>query len=91
LLSYNFAGNIRELSNLIERAMIIETGPYITDSSIVVEKCFSNNELKSIDEVIKEHILKVLRHTNFDKKKASEILKIDRSTLYRKLKEYEIL
>ncbi|MDK2793348.1 MAG: hypothetical protein PWQ25_2211 [Deferribacteres bacterium] len=91
LLSYNFAGNIRELSNLIERAMIIETGPYITDSSIIVEKCFSNNELKSIDEVIKEHILKVLRHTNFDKKKASEILKIDRSTLYRKLKEYEIL
>ncbi|KAA0257821.1 sigma-54-dependent Fis family transcriptional regulator [Deferribacter autotrophicus] len=91
LLAYDYPGNVRELSNLIERAMIIETSSYITDSSIIIEKRSSNNDMKDLDEVIKEHILKVLQYTNFDKKKASEILKIDRSTLYRKLKEYKII
>jgi len=92
LLSYNYPGNVRELSNIIERALIIETNSYISPSSIIIsDRVEGGKKLKSIDEVIKEHIIKVLNYTKYDKKKAAEILKIDRSTLYRKLKDYKIL
>jgi transcriptional regulator of acetoin/glycerol metabolism len=46
--------------------------------------------IPSLQEIEKEHIIKVLQHTNWHLAKASESLQISRSTLWRKIKEYEI-
>ncbi|GBD98330.1 transcriptional regulatory protein ZraR [bacterium BMS3Abin07] len=92
LKNYSFPGNVRELSNLIERAMIIEKGNMITLESLTYMP-FKNIEIPpgKLDNVIKDHILQVIEMAEGDKSRASEILGIDRSTLYRKLKEYGFL
>ncbi|UOD34934.1 sigma-54-dependent Fis family transcriptional regulator [Deferribacteraceae bacterium V6Fe1] len=92
LLSYDYPGNIRELSNIIERAMIIESNEStITSTSIITEKTFEYEEKDlSLSDMEKRHIMNVLRKNNYDKVKTASILQIDRSTLYRKLKEYNL-
>ncbi|ADR19157.1 sigma-54-dependent transcriptional regulator [Calditerrivibrio nitroreducens] len=91
LLSYTYPGNVRELSNIIERAMIIENGGnVITSSSIITEKIDNCEEDLSLAEVEKRHIMNLLKKNNYDKVKTASMLKIDRSTLYRKLKEYNL-
>jgi len=92
LLSYDYPGNVRELSNIIERAMIIESNECtITSTSIITEKTFGHEEKElSLSDIEKRHIMNVLRKNNYDKVKTAAILQIDRSTLYRKLKEYNL-
>ncbi|MCB4203651.1 sigma-54 dependent transcriptional regulator [Deferribacterales bacterium Es71-Z0220] len=92
LLSYDYPGNVRELSNIIERAMIIESNECtITGTSIITEKTFGHEEKElSLSDIEKRHIMNVLRKNNYDKVKTAAILQIDRSTLYRKLKEYNL-
>ena len=90
LKNYYWPGNIRELENVIQRAIIM------SDSFVDVEHLpehikyqidFSKtNKLLSLKEFEKSYILKVLKATNNNKTKAAEILKIDRKTLREKLK-----
>ncbi len=97
LLRYDWPGNVRELENVMERAVILnEGGPIrITDlpekvvrgparkGSLVID-----TPCLSLDELEKEYILKVLQYTSWQKKRASGILGINPSTLYRKLVGY---
>ncbi len=91
LLSYSWRGNVRELRNVVERAVLFAEGEVIEDSDIhclvPVDSC---NASETLEDIEKQHILKVLRQVNFNKKKASEILGIPLRTLYRKLKAYGI-
>ncbi|MCL7762881.1 sigma-54 dependent transcriptional regulator [Polaribacter sp. Z014] len=90
LINYNWPGNIRELENVIQRAIIM------SDRFVDVEHLpehikyqidFSKtNKLLSLKEFEKTYILKVLQATNNNKTKAAEILQIDRKTLREKLK-----
>lgn len=91
LLKYDFPGNIRELSNIIERAMIIENGEEIRVSSISLCNFKSFGNCLSLAEMEKRHILYILDITGGDKSKTAKLLDIDRSTLYRKLKDYNVL
>jgi DNA-binding NtrC family response regulator len=88
LLSYSYPGNVRELSNIIERAVILETRGQITPVSLRLSGGSSSGSLKKLDDVVREHILAVLNEAGGNKAKAAEILGVDTSTVYRRLKEY---
>jgi len=89
LQSYDYPGNIRELSNIIERAMILEQGELLGCESLNLG-CPIEADTLSLDAVMKRHILKILDIAGGNRQKAAEILGVDTSTVYRKLKEFGI-
>jgi DNA-binding NtrC family response regulator len=95
LVGYNFPGNIRELRNIIERAVILTDGNVLLPSSLPNDLFYENKNYSTpmtekLDEVEKLHILKVLEETEGNKTRTAELLGIGLTTLYRKLKEYKI-
>jgi DNA-binding NtrC family response regulator len=89
LQSYRFPGNIRELSNIIERGMILETGLSLSCESLNLG-CRIPDEDITLDAVTRRHILSVLESAGGNKQKTAEMLGVDASTIYRKLKDYGI-
>ena len=86
---YNWPGNIRELENVIQRAIIMcetEILPQDLPASIKYKIPDVDEELVALKEVEKKHILKVLAAVDQNKSKAAEILQIDRKTLREKIK-----
>jgi two-component system, NtrC family, response regulator len=95
LKDYNFPGNIRELRNIIERAVILTDGNVLLPSSLPNDLFYGNINYSTpmtekLDEVEKLHIIKVLEETEGNKTRTAEILGIGLTTLYRKLKAYNI-
>lgn len=96
LASYNWPGNVRELMYFIERLVIIVNEPLITEH--VLEKYWEDREFTSKPAVSFEapmmseerKIASVLAECNSNITQAAKVLGIDRSTLYRKLKNYKI-
>jgi DNA-binding NtrC family response regulator len=98
LVSYLWPGNVRELENVIERACIMTQSDIISADDLVFlrpsQEVTSSESLfddfPSLEEVEKQYILHVLNHTNHVKEKAAQILNINRKTLYRKIKDYNL-
>jgi DNA-binding NtrC family response regulator len=97
LREYAWPGNIRELERLIERAVAMSAGSVLDSEDFPdifppapVSTPTSGKPQASLESVEKEHIARVLVETGFNKSKASEVLGIDRATLYRKAKNYGI-
>ena len=98
LQQHNWKGNIRELRNVLERSMILVDGDELTVDSLPLEfRSFAGDASKSktlsafdLASAEKIHIQKVMNYTNGNKTKASELLGIALTTLYRKLSEYQI-
>ncbi len=93
LLSYDWPGNVRELENCIERAKILCSGTITVDD--LPAKLQTNYEPRtasnqSLDEVERYHIETVLKQVEGNKVAAASVLGIDLSTLYRKLRRYEV-
>lgn len=98
LVNYKWQGNIRELENAIERASIL-SGDEIDVESLPpkirsgAETAFETNDSEglqpTLEEMERRYILEILASTYDDKTQAAQILGIDLSTLYRKLKRYE--
>jgi DNA-binding NtrC family response regulator len=100
LNNYSFPGNIRELKNMIERAIIICTGNELTPKHFSIFN-FSNLQNKfaeasqkevSLDlaEVEKQTILKALEKTDYNKSEAAKLLNIEWNALYRRIKKHQI-
>ncbi len=93
LTAYRWPGNVRELENVIERAVIVCEKNTIgaEDLSISSYAASESSMNPSLEEMEKTYILQVLKEAGGNQSKASQLLGIDRKTLYLKLKKYGIL
>lgn len=86
-----WAGNIRELENSIERAMVVAQEPEIGEQDFIFKAAAAianGNGGKSLEDIEKGHILRVLEQCNWNQTHAAEVLAIDRVTLHHKMKKY---
>jgi two-component system, NtrC family, response regulator HydG len=84
-----WSGNVRELENAVERAMVVAQEPEIRESDFVFKAASMPNGVpRSLDEIERAHILRTLESVNWNQTRAAEILNIDRVTLHHKLKRY---
>lgn len=98
LMSFPWKGNVRELENVVERAIVLADGDYITDVDVTAEESEPVrataedlfNAGLSLKDIEREYIKYVLNRTGHRKEAAVRILGIDRKTLYRKEKIYGI-
>jgi two-component system response regulator HydG len=101
--SYDWPGNLREMRNVVKRAVLLTQGEIVTTAALppemlenirlkeTREKTAGVYDLKALQEVQeKEMILKTLREVRYNKSKAARILNIDRKTLYLKMEKYGI-
>jgi two-component system, NtrC family, response regulator HydG len=93
LANYSFPGNVRELENIVERAIILEKGSVITPESLPQSmsvfqiETLDPSKVRTIEELNKEYAEKVLEYYGGNRSKTAEILGISRTSLWRILKE----
>ncbi len=96
LQQHQWKGNIRELKNVLERAVILANGPELDIDTLPLElqidQPMQQNGMSAFDlaSVEKLHIHRVLNHTKGNKTEAARLLNIGLTTLYRKIEEYHI-
>ncbi len=89
LQQQSWNGNVRELENAVERAMVVAQEPEIRELDFVFKvSTIPNGAPKSLDEIERAHILRTLETVKWNQTRAAEILGIDRVTLHHKLKKY---
>ncbi|MGZ5433522.1 MAG: sigma-54-dependent transcriptional regulator [Thermoanaerobaculia bacterium] len=87
----DWPGNVRELENAVERAMVVGREPELHEEDFALKAsgpAMPTLDGKTLDEVEKSYILRVLEDCSFNQTKAAEVLNIDRVTLHNKLKKY---
>jgi DNA-binding NtrC family response regulator len=90
LQEFTFPGNVRELENMVERAMVIGNGKKITVKDLPLERTLVSSAVESLDDLKKKHILHILNKYNWNISHAANALKVDRVTLYNKIKKYNL-
>ena len=105
LLRYRWPGNVREMKNVIERAVVLARGEYVDHEDLVLStlktagdtesgtsaQLFGTYEAVSLADVEREHILRTLNATGWNKSRSASILGIERSTLDRKIRRYDLI
>ncbi len=82
-------GNVRELENAVERAMVVSQEPELREQDFIFKaQPMPNGADKSLQEIERAHILRVLEECGGNQSRAAEVLGIDRATLYHKLRKY---
>jgi two-component system response regulator HydG len=91
LLRHDWPGNVRELENAVERALVVGRGPEIkpADFSFPWQSAGAPNG-RTLDDVERSHIQQIWSESGGNHSQAARILGIDRTTLYKKLKRYEL-
>jgi len=96
LLAYDWPGNVRELENAIERAVALGSGPILHVGDLPSnlqygsgERMPQSDEVLPLEELERRAILRALHEAGGDKLAAARLLGIGKTTLYRKLKQYD--
>jgi len=103
LKRYRWPGNVRELKNVIERAVVLASGSVIELDELILTKLTTNTEsqfdfgtivepyhAQTLEEIERRHIEATLHSNGWNKSQSAKILGIERSTLDRKIKKFEI-
>jgi len=99
IINYEWKGNVRELENVLDMAAIKSPCKIIDVSSLpfqsgyesnIAENILNKSNLCTLMEVEKSYIKRILATTEGNKQKAAEILQIDRKTLYKKIKDFNL-
>jgi DNA-binding NtrC family response regulator len=96
LMAYDWPGNVRELENAVARALALGSGPILHVGDLPstlqygpTERLPIRDELLPLEELERRAVYRALRETGGDKLAAARLLGIGKTTLYRKLKQYE--
>ena len=87
---YDYPGNIRELENMIERAIVVGNEKEIRLKDLPFEKKITNNSIEGLSDLEKKHILQILNKYAWNISRSAKALKVDRVTLYNKIKKYDL-
>ncbi|HMM12025.1 MAG TPA: sigma-54 dependent transcriptional regulator [Bacteroidales bacterium] len=88
LMEYDFPGNVRELENMIERAIVVGDGKEIKVRDLPFLKETSQTLTESLEELERKHIKAVLDKYDWNISRAAKALQVDRVTLYNKIRKY---
>jgi two-component system response regulator HydG len=89
LQQYPWPGNVRELENAVERAMVVAQEPELREQDFILKaRANGSSEARTLDDIERAHILRVLDECGGNQTRAAEVLDIDRVTLHNKLKKY---
>ena len=92
LQQYNWPGNVRELENAVERAMVVAQEPELREPDFSLKNRngvgLGVGDVRSLEDMERNHILRVLEECGGNQTRAAEVLGIDRVTLHHKLKKY---
>jgi len=88
LVQHNWPGNVRELENAVERAMVVASEPELREGDFTLTLRPAEPAGRTLEEVERVHILRVLEECGGNKTRAAAALDIDRVTLHNKLKKY---
>ena len=87
-MEFEFPGNVRELDNMIERAIVIGNGKVIQLKDLPLDKEVSGTAVESLDDHEKKHIRQILDKYGWNISRAAQALKVDRVTLYNKIRKF---
>ncbi len=90
ILAYQFPGNIRELENMIERAIVVGNGRKIGLADLPFGKDVIESSVESLEDFEKAFILQILNKYSWNISRTAQALKVDRVTLYNKIKKYSL-
>ncbi len=95
LRNYHFPGNVRELSHMIERGILLATNNRIETKDLLIPETFvpalpAEQDVLTLNDLEKRHIHRIIEKCNGNKTKAARMLGISVRNLYRKLEEYEL-
>jgi DNA-binding NtrC family response regulator len=90
LVRYGWPGNVRELANAVERALVVGAPPIVQvrDLPVRLSEKVGLATGDSLEDMEQAHIQKILNRTEGNVTRAADILKVDRVTLYNKIKKY---
>lgn len=88
LSEFTFPGNVRELENMIERAIVVGNGKKITLRDLPLESTVPVVREESLDDLEKSHIGRMLDKYDWNISRTAKALKVDRVTLYNKISKY---
>lgn len=90
LESFDYPGNVRELENMIERAIVVGNGKVIRLRDLPMGKEVMSSTIESLEDLEKKHVSKILEKYSWNISRSAKALNVDRATLYNKIRKYNL-